>query len=81
MNKRTKEINYKLRIPMEAYGHYFWTVLAYDKNRHFRVVETSQGNIARFYAKPAPLFTTKNEKRWTRKNSTSDIKECERIIS
>jgi len=42
---------------MDASGDYFWTVLAYDQNRHFRVIETSQGNIARFYTKPAPLLT------------------------
>jgi len=57
VQKKAREISHKLYIPMDASGHYFWTVLAYDQNRHFRVVETSQGNIARFYTKPAPLLT------------------------
>jgi len=57
VHKKSREISHKLYIPMDASGHYFWTVLAYDQNRHFRVVETSQGNIARFYTKPAPLLT------------------------
>jgi len=57
VQKKAREISHKLYIPMDASGHYFWTVLAYDQNRHFRVVETSAGNIARFYTKPAPLLT------------------------
>ena len=57
VHKKAQEISHKLYIPIDAPGHYFWTVLAYDQNRHFRVIETSRGNIARFYTKPAPLLT------------------------
>ena len=62
-------------------GHYFWTVLAYDKNRHFRVVETSQSNIARFYIKPAPLFTIKMKKDELEKTAHVTLKNAGAVIS
>ncbi|MFQ5709579.1 MAG: PorV/PorQ family protein [bacterium] len=40
-------------------GRYFWTVLAYDRNGHFRVVGKAGHHIARFRVQPDPDLTIK----------------------
>lgn len=57
-----RQLNYDLSIPCDAPGDYYWTVVAYDINRHFSVINADEGHIARFYVKPAPQFTIEIKK-------------------
>lgn len=54
-NARTMQ--YTLRPENTVAGDYYWSVLAYDRNRHFRVIETAGSHIARFHVKENPDLT------------------------
>jgi len=66
-HRNRKQITFKDYIPMGAHGQYYWTVMTYDRNRHFRVIDASEGHIARFDVKPTPRLLVEIEKRQNQK--------------
>ncbi len=81
MSAATRDESFKLvqhHNPLVAYtiprglehGHYYWTVMAYDKNRHCRFIETDGRKIAEFNVSTPPDLTIHIKK---------EIKEPERF--
>ena len=56
-HQETRLINYVLpTLPTPAdTGDFYWTVIAYDRNKHMRVIDKAGSQFARFYVKPKPL--------------------------
>ena len=49
VNKKLNRMHHDLTLTQQLNSSdYYWTVLAYDKNRHFRYIETDGSNIAHF---------------------------------
>jgi outer membrane protein OmpA-like peptidoglycan-associated protein len=64
VDQKLNRLNYTMIPPLDP-GDYYWTVLAYDKNRHIRYAETEGSKIAHFRVKLTPDLTLNIEKKPT----------------